>query len=110
MVVPVKANITGTFSQPKIQTDMKEVVANLTKQIVDKQKNDLINKGKDALGGAIGNAVGKDSLNVPTSKEEINQKIEEKKEEIKEKAKEEVKDKAKDALNNLFGGNKKKDK
>jgi len=108
MVVPVKANITGTFAQPKVQTDMKEVVANLTKQIIEKQKNDLINKGKDALGGAIGNAVGKDSLNVPTTKEEINQKIEEKKEEIKEKAKEEAKDKAKNALNNLLNGNKKK--
>lgn len=103
MVVPVKANITGTFAQPKVQTDMKEVVANLTKQIVEKQKNDLINKGKDALGGVLGNAMGGDSSNVPTTKEEVTQKVEDKKEEIKE----EVKDKAKNALNNLLKGNKK---
>lgn len=116
MVVPVKANITGSFDNPKVQTDMKQVVTNLTNQIVEKQKADLINKGKDALNDKLGDAIGKD-VNIPTSKEEINQKveeekeklnqkIEEKKEEIKKEAEEKAKEKTKDALNNLL--NKKK--
>lgn len=110
MTVPIKANITGDFSNPKIQTDMKQVVTNLTNQIVEKQKTELVNKGKDALEDAIGKDV-----DIPTSKEEINQKVEDAKEEInqkieekKEEAKEEAKDKAKEALRDLL--NKKKDK
>src|SRR5690554_219615 len=112
MTVPIKANITGDFSNPKIQTDMKQVVTNLTNQIVEKQKTELVNKGKDALEEAIGKDV-----DIPTSKEEINQKVEEAKDEInqkieekKEEIKEEAKDKAKDALKNLLNKNKDKDK
>ncbi|MFA7446401.1 MAG: AsmA-like C-terminal region-containing protein [Flavobacteriaceae bacterium] len=107
LVVPVKANLTGSFSDPKVSTDMKQVVTNLTTQIVEYQKNELINKGKDALSNAIGGAIGKDSLNIPTTKEEIKEEvekeIEKKKEEVKEEVKEKVKDKTKDALKNLFG-------
>lgn len=112
MVVPIKANITGNFSNPKVQTDMKQAVTNLTNQIVAKQKTELINKGKDALGDALGKDV-----DIPTSKEEINQKVEDAKEEVnqkieekKEEIKEEAKDKAKDALKNLLNKNKDKDK
>jgi len=112
MSVPIKANITGDFSNPKVQTDMKQAVSDLTKQIVEKQKNDLINKGKDALEDAIKDKIGKD-VDIPTSKEEIQekveekkeevkQKIEEKKEELKEEAKEKAKDKVKGAVKDLF--------
>ena len=112
MVVPIKANITGDFSNPKVQTDMKQAVTNLTNQIVAKQKTELINKGKDALEDALSKDV-----DIPTSKEEINQKMEDAKEEVnqkieekKEEIKEEAKDKAKDALKNLLNKNKDKDK
>lgn len=107
LVVPVKANLTGTFSNPKVSTDMNEVVKKLTAQIVEYQKNELINKGKDALSNMVGNAIGKDSVNIPTTKEEIKKEvekeIEKKKEEVKEEVKEKVKDKTKDAIKNLFG-------
>src|SRR5690554_1016342 len=109
MKIPITANITGSFSEPKVQTDMKQMVTNLTNQIVEKQKNELIGKGNDALSGVIGNATGKDSLNIPTTKEEVKEKIEEKIEEKKEEVKEEMKDKAKDALKNLFNKNKEKE-
>lgn len=112
MIIPIKANITGSFDNPKVQTDMKQVATNLTNQIVEKQKTELVNKGKDALEEVIGKDV-----DIPTSKEEINQKVEEAKDEInqkieekKEEAKEEAKDKAKDALKNLLNKNKDKDK
>lgn len=103
MVVPIKANIVGSFDNPKVQTDMKQVITNLTNQIIEKQKADLINKGKDALKDAIGNKTGKDSLNIPTTKQEIEKKVEEKKEEVKK----DIENKAKDALKDLLRGNKK---
>jgi len=110
--IPIKANITGDFSNPKIQTDMKQAVGNLTNQIIEKQKNDLINKGKDAVHNAIKDKIGKD-VDIPTSKEEIQEKIEEKKEEVKQKveekkeelkeeAKEKAKDKVKGAVKDIF--------
>lgn len=109
-IVPIKASLTGDFSNPKIQTDLKQSITNLTSQIIENKKQELIGQGKDALTDAIGGAIGKDSLNIPTTKEELNEKIEEKVEEKKEEIKEEVKDKAKDALKNLFGRDKDKDK
>lgn len=109
-IVPIKASLTGDFSNPKIQTDLKQSITNLTSQIIENKKQELIGQGKDDLTDAIGGAIGKDSLNIPTTKEELNEKIEEKVEEKKEEIKEEVKDKAKDALKNLFGRDKDKDK
>jgi len=112
MSIPIKANITGDFTNPKIQTDMKQAVGNLTNQIIEKQKKDLINKGKDAVQGAIKDKIGKD-VDIPTSKEEVQEKIEEKKEEVKQKveekkeelkeeAKEKAKDKVKGAVKDMF--------
>jgi len=108
MSIPVKASITGDFSNPKVQTDIKQAVSNLTNQIIEKQKNDLINKGKDAVQGAIKDKIGKD-VDIPTSKEDVKQKIDDKKEDVKQKVedkkeelKEEAKDKVKGAVKDLF--------
>lgn len=102
MVVPIKALIVGSFDNPKVQTDMKQAITTLTNQIIEKQKTDLVNKGKDALKDAIGNKIGNDSLNIPTTKEDIEKKVEEKKEEVKK----DIENKAKDALRDLLKGNK----
>jgi hypothetical protein len=47
--VPVKALLTGSFSQPKIQTNIKEATANLVKDLIQRQKDNLVDKGKDKL-------------------------------------------------------------
>ncbi|WP_410878704.1 AsmA-like C-terminal region-containing protein [Myroides sp. DW712] len=47
--IPVKVDLTGNFSAPKVGTNMNEVVTNLTKQIAEDQANKYIDKGKDAL-------------------------------------------------------------
>lgn len=52
--VPVKATLTGSFSNPKVKTDIKEATSNLVKQLVDQQKNQLLNKGKDKLFNLLG--------------------------------------------------------
>ncbi|OMP31407.1 AsmA family protein [Mangrovimonas sp. DI 80] len=58
MTVPVSANIGGTYTSPKISTDLTSAASNLTKQLVEMQKNKLINSGsdqvKDLLGGLMG--------------------------------------------------------
>jgi len=109
--VPVAANIGGTVSSPKVSTDMKQSIKNLTNQLIQIQKNKLLGQGTEAAtdvledvigddaGGAVGNVLGgilggnnnsnetpKDSTTTPDP----------------------IKDGVKDALGGLFGKKKKK--
>ena len=52
-IVPVNVNMTGSFTNPSVSTDVKNAVASLTKQIAEKQKDKLVDKGKDALSGML---------------------------------------------------------
>jgi len=47
--IPVNAILTGSFKNPKVTTDMKSAVTNLTNQLVKQQKDKLINQGKNTL-------------------------------------------------------------
>jgi hypothetical protein len=38
--IPVNASLTGNFTNPKITTDIKTAVTNLTNQLVQQQKSD----------------------------------------------------------------------
>ena len=87
--IPLNATITGNFSKPKISTDMKQAVTNLANQLVQQQKDKLINQGTNALQNLIkGNTKENDSTKVPTKEDK-------------------VKDKAAELLNGLFGKKKK---
>ena len=84
--VPVKANLTGSFSSPNFSTNLKDATSNLVKDLVEKQKQSLIDKGKNKLTGLLGlNKDKKDST----------------------QTKDDTKDKIKGVLGNLFGKKKK---
>ncbi|MGK0412703.1 MAG: hypothetical protein ACJA1B_000903 [Polaribacter sp.] len=85
--VPVKANLTGSFTSPVLATNMKDATSNLIKDLVEKQKQSIINKGKDKLTDLLGiGATPKDSTKTTNDKR---------------------KDKVKDVLGGLFGKKKK---
>lgn len=85
--VPVKANLTGSFGSPNFSTNLKDATSNLMKDLVEKQKQSLINQGKNKLTDLLGlNKNKKDSTN--TKKDDVN-------------------DKVKSVLGNLFGKKKK---
>lgn len=100
--IPVNGLMTGNFSQPKFNTDLKQSTTNLTTQLVKMQKEKLINQGTNALGNLIngtkGNTSGTTTTATDTSKTKTTPK-----EEIKNT----VKDKATGALKDLFGKKKK---
>ncbi|MDD3004201.1 AsmA-like C-terminal region-containing protein [Flavobacterium sp.] len=86
--IPINALLTGSFSQPKVSTDMKQAVTNLSNQLIKQQKEKLVNQGTKALENLIkGNTKAQDTTK-PKTKEE------------------EVKDKAKDLIKGIFGGKK----
>lgn len=89
--VPVKANLTGSFSSPNFTTNIKNATSNLVKDLVEKQKQSLINKGKDKITDKLSDLLGGNKN----------------KEKDSTKTKEDTKDKIKGILGGLFGKKKK---
>jgi len=85
--VPVKANLSGSFASPAFATNLQDATASLIKNLLEKQKQNLINKGKDKLTDLLGiSNAPKDSTKTTNDK---------------------TKDKVKDVLGGLFGKKKK---
>lgn len=98
--IPVTANIGGTFSSPSISTDLTSGVSNLTKQLVEIQKQKVIGKGKDKINDLLENVLGgnntkTDSTNVKTDS-------------TKKDPKEAIKEGVGNVLGGILNGKKKK--
>lgn len=64
--IPVTANIAGTYSNPSLQTDLTTGVASLTKQLVEVEKQKLLNQGKDKANSMLGGLLGGSSKPIET--------------------------------------------
>lgn len=58
--IPVTAKISGSLTQPTVTTDLTNSVANLTKQLIEIQKNKLIKQGKDQIKDLLSGVLGGD--------------------------------------------------
>jgi hypothetical protein len=106
ITIPVTANIGGTFSSPQIKTDLTSGVSNLTKQLIEIQKQKLINKGSDKLNDLLGDVLGGNSNTTKT--DSTTTKIDSTKTNSVE---DEIKEGVKNVFGNILGGkSKKKDK
>ena len=83
--VPVTASITGNMTSPSVQTDLASSVSKLSKQLIEQQKNKLVNK-------TLNNLLGGSKKEAPKNSKDV---------------KEQAVKKAKDVLNGLFGKKKK---
>ncbi|PVX45312.1 AsmA-like protein [Flavobacterium sp. 103] len=86
--IPVTALMTGSFSSPKISTDMKTVMTNLTMQLAKQQSDKLLKKGSSALDKYL-NTNAKPSTDTTKTNAQNAQK-------------EDIKKKAGDLINGLF--------
>ena len=127
LTIPVTANIGGDYSNPNVTTDLTSGIKTLTNQLVEIQKQKLINKGKDKAKDLIGDVLNKnksekDSIKKDPTKEGVNEVIggllrSSKKDSTKTKSdslvpkkKEDVvEEKAKNILGSLLGGKKKEE-
>jgi hypothetical protein len=82
--IPINAIISGNFKAPKVSTDMKSGITNLTTQLVKQQKEKLVKQGTNALSDLINKNTKTDTTKT------------------KSPAKEDIKKKAGDLLNGLF--------
>ncbi|WP_248724205.1 AsmA family protein [Seonamhaeicola sp. ML3] len=99
ITVPVTANITGRYSAPNIKTDLKASVSSLTKQLIEIEKQKLLNQGKDKAKDVL-----KDFLNNNTKSTDS---ILEKNPEVKTDSSMTITDGVKTILNGLLKKNKK---
>ncbi|TYB78356.1 AsmA family protein [Bizionia myxarmorum] len=100
--IPITANVKGSFDNPNISTDLSSSISNLTKQLIEIEKQKLINQGtnavKDLIGGMIsGNnpspgSTPKDTTGVKTDSTKVTPPT------------------AEDAIKNILGGFIKKNK
>ncbi len=102
--VPVNAVITGNFKNPKVTTDLSKSVTSLTTQLVQQQKDRLINQGVDKGKEALGNLLGG---NKNTAKDSTATTVPKTTTEVKKQVEEKAKEGVKNAVKDLF---KKKDK
>lgn len=94
--LPVK--FTGELHHPQISLNMESAVKQLTNSLVDKQKENLKEKGAEILDGLFGKDKAGESDSTATDEKQPKKKTEDK-----------VKDKAKEVFDDLFG-KKKSDK
>ena len=73
--IPINAILTGNFTNPKISTDIKSAVNNLTTQLVNQQKTRLVKQGTSALTDYINkNKKPSDTAKTATPKEDVKTK------------------------------------
>ncbi|WP_299098838.1 AsmA-like C-terminal region-containing protein [uncultured Winogradskyella sp.] len=98
LTIPVTANIGGTFTSPNIQTDLTSGVTNLTKQLIEIEKQKLINTGKDKVTDLIGGLLGGNTNTKETDSTTTDTPTKE------ETTKQEATDKVKEGVSNILGG------
>ena len=85
VTVNVPVNINGTLNNPSISVDTKSAVSELTQRLIEKQKQELKDKGTDILGDILGGGNKKDSTDTQQNTTTV----------------------VKDILGGIFGGKKK---
>ncbi|WP_442787486.1 AsmA family protein [Flavobacterium suncheonense] len=100
--VPVNATMTGSFKSPKVATDMKQAVTNVTTQLIQYQKDKLLNQGTSALGNLFGGGTKPSTNDQGTTTDST-------KTAAPPKVKDEIKNTATNAIKDLFGKKKKEE-
>lgn len=95
LTVPVTANIGGTFASPNIKTDLTSGVTNLTKQLVEIEKQKLIGQGKDKVTDLIGGLLGGNSNTKETDSTKTT---------ATDTTTKSTEDKVKEGVSNILGG------
>ena len=76
MTIPVTANIGGSYTSPKVKTDLTSGVSNLTNQLIEIQKQKLLNQGKKEVTNLINNVIGGNQTKTDSLKKEQSNAVE----------------------------------
>lgn len=70
ITIPVTVNIGGTITNPNVKTDLTSGVKNLTTQLIEIEKQKLLNQGKDKVSTMLGNLIGGNKTKTDSIKKE----------------------------------------
>ena len=73
--IPVTANIGGSYTNPTVKTDLTSGISNLTKQLIEIEKQKLLNQGKDKVKDLIGDVIGGNKTKTDSLKKEQNSTV-----------------------------------
>lgn len=73
--IPVTAKITGSYTNPSVKTDLTSGVKNLTKQLIEIEKQKLLNKGKDKVKNMLGDILNQNKTKTDSIKKEQNNAV-----------------------------------
>ncbi|OBQ55097.1 AsmA family protein [Tamlana sp. s12] len=73
--IPVTANITGNYKNPNVKTDVTSSVKNLSNQLLEIQKEKLLNHGKAQINNLIGDVIGSNKAKSDSIKTEQNNTV-----------------------------------
>ncbi len=90
VTIPVTATIGGTFNNPIVKTDLTNGISTLTKQLIEIEKQKVLNQGKDKVKDLIGDVLGSNKQKTDSVKQKQSEAI-------------------KDVLGDIVSGNKTKD-
>lgn len=75
ITIPITANIGGNITSPTVKTDLTSGVTNLTKQLIEIEKQKLLNQGQDKVKDLIGNMIGGNKTKTDSIKQQQNTAI-----------------------------------
>ena len=87
ITIPVTANIGGTVTNPNVNTDLTSGIKNLTQQLIEIEKQKLLNQGKDKVKDMLGDIIGNNKTKTDSIKKEQDSGV-------------------KDVIKGIIGGNK----
>ncbi|WP_034042953.1 AsmA-like C-terminal region-containing protein [Wocania ichthyoenteri] len=73
--IPITANIGGTYTNPSVKTNLTSGINNLTKQLIEIEKQKLLNQGKDKVKDLIGDVIGGNKTKTDSLKKQQNSTI-----------------------------------
>ncbi len=114
--IPVTANIGGSYLMPKVETDLTSGVKNLTNQLIEIEKQKLLNQGKGKVKDLISGVIGGNKTKTDSIKKEQNNSVKDvlgglinnNKTQTDSTKTNTTKDAVKNVLGGLLGGRKKK--
>ncbi|MAC65355.1 MAG: AsmA family protein [Flavobacteriaceae bacterium] len=106
--VEIPVGLSGTFQSPQINLNMQQAISSLTQKIVEEQKNNLKEKGTNALNDLINKQLGKNNQNQQSTDSTATKTPQTKTDSTKTTQEKKIEDAAKSILGGLLNKNKKK--
>ncbi|WOD42140.1 AsmA-like C-terminal region-containing protein [Hwangdonia lutea] len=75
IAIPVTANIGGSYTNPTVKTDLTSGISSLTNQLIEIEKQKLLNQGKDKVKDLIGDVIGGNKTKTDSLKKEQNNTV-----------------------------------